>query len=113
MERRGGELGGGEERRRGVVSAGCVEKESERWRAGGGRPRGAPRRHILPWLDPRDLPPGSAVDREDTPGPETTDPGQGAADLGFTGAVPSGKKPMEPPAGGMTRRATEQEGSSR
>ena len=95
MERHGGELGGGEERRRGLVSAGRVEKESERWRAGGGRPRGAPRRHILPWLDPRDLPTGSAVDREDTPGPETTDPGQGAADLGFTGVVPSGKKPME------------------
>ena len=75
-------------------------------------PPGAPCRRILPWLDPRDLPTGSAVDREDTPGPETMDPGQGAADLGFIGAVPSGKKPMEPPAGEMTLRATKQEGAS-
>jgi len=44
-------------------------------------PSGATRRRVLSWLDPRDLPTGSADDREDTPGPETTDSGQGAADL--------------------------------
>ena len=44
-------------------------------------PLGAPCRRVLPWLDPRDLPKGSADYREDTSGPETTDPGQGAADL--------------------------------
>ena len=45
-------------------------------------PPGAPCRRVLPWLDPRDLPTGSADNREkDSSGPETTDPGQAAADL--------------------------------
>ena len=45
-------------------------------------PPGAPCRRVVPWLDPRDLPTGSADNREkDSPGPETTDPGQAVADL--------------------------------